>query len=68
LRAKDPQFNAGEVQIRDSEGRTWAVAGRGWSIVLPDGDYTLSVFEDGRIVRESNATVDATTRSILVDD
>jgi RNA polymerase sigma-70 factor (ECF subfamily) len=68
LRAKDPQFNAGEVQIRDSEGRTWAVAGRGWSIVLPDGDYTLSVFEDGRIVRESKATVDATTRSILVDD
>lgn len=55
-----------DVRITDADGLTWAEAGPGWSLVLPEGSYTLSVTECGRRLHQSPFVVDAQTRSVEV--
>ena len=55
-----------DLRIIDADGLTWAEAGPGWSIVLPEGSYDLTVTEAGRKVHQTKFVVDAKTRSVEV--
>ena len=52
------------VRISDAHGTTWADAGDGWSLILPDGEYRSVAWIDERKTGECGFHVDASTRGV----